>query len=111
MVNPLVAALGPVGGLAACACCLIIAAIWGLFATTIALAVYTSKQLRVFILNKSFLFLNLYRTMEKCHKTGERLINYQWSCRNVDESCSSHWNFMRIWFCRTSAINTLCLIN
>lgn len=45
MVNPLAAALGPVGGLAACACCLIIAAIWGLFATTIALAVYTSKSL------------------------------------------------------------------
>jgi len=44
MVNPLAAALGPVGGLAACACCLLIAAIWGLFATTIALAVYTSKQ-------------------------------------------------------------------
>ena len=44
MVNPLVAALGPVGGLAACACCLIIAAIWGLFATTIALAVYMSKS-------------------------------------------------------------------
>jgi hypothetical protein len=44
MVNPLVAALGPVGGLAACACCLIIIAIWGLFATTIALAVYTSKE-------------------------------------------------------------------
>ena len=43
MVNPLVAALGPVGGLAACACCIIIAAIWGLFATTIALAVYTKK--------------------------------------------------------------------
>lgn len=45
MVNPLAAALGPVGGLAACACCFIIAAIWGLFATTIALAVYTSKNL------------------------------------------------------------------
>ena len=44
MVNPLAAALGPVGGLAACACCLLIAAIWGLFATTIALAVYTSKS-------------------------------------------------------------------
>ena len=45
MVNPLVAALGPIGGLAACACCLILAAIWGLFATTIALAVYTKKWL------------------------------------------------------------------
>jgi hypothetical protein len=45
MVNPLVAALGPIGGLAACACCLILAAIWGLFATTIALAVYTNKWL------------------------------------------------------------------
>jgi hypothetical protein len=45
MVNPLVAALGPVGGLAACACCLLIIAIWGLFATMIALAVYTSKHL------------------------------------------------------------------
>ncbi|CAF1262846.1 unnamed protein product [Adineta steineri] len=43
MANPLVAALGPVGGLAACACCLIIAAIWGLFATMIALAVYTKQ--------------------------------------------------------------------
>ncbi|CAF1267791.1 unnamed protein product [Adineta ricciae] len=43
MVNPIGAALGPVGGLAACACCLIIAAIWGLFATTIALAVYTKQ--------------------------------------------------------------------
>ncbi|CAF1243993.1 unnamed protein product [Adineta steineri] len=43
MANPLVAALGPVGGLAACACCLIIAAIWGLFATMIALAVYTKE--------------------------------------------------------------------
>jgi len=48
MVNPLVAALGPVGGLAACACCLIIAAIWGLFATTIALAVYTRKNISSF---------------------------------------------------------------
>jgi hypothetical protein len=48
MVNPLAATLGPVGGLAACACCLIIAAIWGLFATTIALAVYTSKKKKSF---------------------------------------------------------------
>jgi hypothetical protein len=53
MVNPLVAALGPVGGLAACACCLIIAAIWGLFATTIALAVYTRKTNLFFCSNKS----------------------------------------------------------
>jgi len=45
MVSSLGATLGPVGGLAACACCLIIAAIWGLFATTIALAVYTSKKI------------------------------------------------------------------
>ncbi|CAF4739483.1 unnamed protein product [Rotaria socialis] len=37
------AALGPVGGLAACACCLLLAAIWGLFATTIALAVFTKQ--------------------------------------------------------------------
>ncbi|CAF4558614.1 unnamed protein product [Rotaria sp. Silwood1] len=37
------AALGPIGGLAVCACCLIIIAIWGLFATTIALAVYTRR--------------------------------------------------------------------
>lgn len=44
MANPLAAALGPIGGLAACACCLLIAAIWGLFATTIALAVYTSRR-------------------------------------------------------------------
>ncbi|CAF2719355.1 unnamed protein product [Rotaria sp. Silwood2] len=43
MGAPLAAALGPIGGLAACACCLILAAIWGLFATTIALAVYTKK--------------------------------------------------------------------
>jgi len=43
MVNPLTVALGPIGGLAACACCLIIAAIWGLFATMIALAVYTKR--------------------------------------------------------------------
>jgi len=43
MVNPLVAALGPIGGLAACACCLIIIAIYGLFATMIALAVYTKR--------------------------------------------------------------------
>ncbi|CAF3307543.1 unnamed protein product [Rotaria socialis] len=43
MVNPLAAALGPVGGLAACACCLLLAAIWGLFATTIALAVFTKQ--------------------------------------------------------------------
>ncbi|CAF4291171.1 unnamed protein product, partial [Rotaria magnacalcarata] len=28
MVNPLAAVLGPVGGLAACACCLLLAAIW-----------------------------------------------------------------------------------
>jgi len=48
MVSSLGAALGPVGGLAACACCLIIAAIWGLFATTIALAVYTGKNLVFF---------------------------------------------------------------
>jgi hypothetical protein len=52
MVNPIVAALGPVGGLAACACCIIIAAIWGLFATTIALAVYTSKNIGVFFSRK-----------------------------------------------------------
>jgi len=44
MANSLGAALGPVGGLAACACCLIILAIWGLFATMIALAVYTRKN-------------------------------------------------------------------
>ncbi|CAF1626281.1 unnamed protein product [Rotaria magnacalcarata] len=37
------AVLGPVGGLAACACCLLLAAIWGLFATTIALAVVTKQ--------------------------------------------------------------------
>lgn len=43
MANPLAAALGPIGGLAACACCLIITAIWGIFATMIALAVYLSK--------------------------------------------------------------------
>ncbi|CAF1160401.1 unnamed protein product [Rotaria sp. Silwood1] len=43
MAAPLAAALGPIGGLAACACCLIIIAIWGLFATTIALAVYTRR--------------------------------------------------------------------
>lgn len=44
MANSLGAALGPVGGLAACACCLLLAAIWGLFGTMIALAVYTSKR-------------------------------------------------------------------
>ena len=43
MVNPIAAALGPIGGLAACACCFILAAIWGLFATTIALAVYCQR--------------------------------------------------------------------
>ncbi|CAF1377871.1 unnamed protein product [Rotaria magnacalcarata] len=43
MVNPLAAVLGPVGGLAACACCLLLAAIWGLFATTIALAAITKQ--------------------------------------------------------------------
>ncbi|CAF1593905.1 unnamed protein product [Rotaria magnacalcarata] len=37
------AVLGPVGGLAACACCLLLAAIWGLFATTIALAAITKQ--------------------------------------------------------------------
>jgi hypothetical protein len=51
MGNSLGAALGPVGGLLACACCLIIIAIWGLFATTIALAVYTSKKNFFFFLN------------------------------------------------------------
>ncbi|CAF0917514.1 unnamed protein product [Rotaria sordida] len=35
------AVLGPIGALAACSCCLIVTAIWGLFATMIALAVYT----------------------------------------------------------------------
>jgi len=52
MVNPLAAALGPVGGLAACACCLLIAAIWGLFATTIALAVYTSMNFDICLFQK-----------------------------------------------------------
>lgn len=65
MVNPLAAALGPVGGLAACACCLLIAAIWGLFATTIALAVYTSKSsLSLFL--SSFPQTNL----SSCHSLG-----------------------------------------
>jgi hypothetical protein len=57
MVNPLAATLGPVGGLAACACCLIIAAIWGLFATTIALAVYTSKKIVFFLILYKVLFV------------------------------------------------------
>jgi hypothetical protein len=69
MVNPLAATLGPVGGLAACACCLIISAIWGLFATTIALAVYTSENL--FSLSDHLLttrssFFKLSRKMEGC---------------------------------------------
>jgi hypothetical protein len=57
MVNPLAATLGPVGGLAACACCLIIAAIWGLFATTIALAVYTSNGISLFLILCNVLIL------------------------------------------------------
>ena len=62
MVNPLAAALGPIGGLAACACCFIIAAIWGLFATTIALAVYTSKILIEMCFSKFFhIFLGRWR--------------------------------------------------
>jgi hypothetical protein len=65
MVNPLVAALGPVGGLAACACCLLIIAIWGLFATMIALAVYTSKF--YFLILFEIFYLELCRTMAKCH--------------------------------------------
>jgi len=65
MVNPLVAALGPVGGLAACACCLLIIAIWGLFATMIALAVYTSKF--YFLILFEIFYLGLCRTMAKCH--------------------------------------------
>jgi hypothetical protein len=55
MANSLGAALGPVGGLAACACCLIILAIWGLFATMIALAVYTRKKKFFFKFHLKFL--------------------------------------------------------
>lgn len=71
MVNPIAAALGPVGGLAACACALIVAAIWGLFATTIALAVYTrriplfSSDIRVF---ETF-SLSFRRTIQRCYST------------------------------------------
>ena len=43
MANSLAALLGPIGGLAMCGCCGIITAVWGLFATTIALAVFTKK--------------------------------------------------------------------
>ncbi|CAF1274364.1 unnamed protein product [Rotaria sp. Silwood1] len=43
MTSLLSGLLSPIGGLAICACCLIIIAIWGLFASMIALAIYTRR--------------------------------------------------------------------
>ena len=89
MANPLAAALGPVGALTGCACCLLLAAIWGLFATTIALAVYTSKTLSLSAFRSIALFLSS-RTMERCHSKGERTIKWSWTI--VLQSTLSDWN-------------------
>ena len=45
MANPLVAALGPLGVMACCACIALQIAIWGLFATVIAMAAFTKQWL------------------------------------------------------------------
>lgn len=98
MVNPLAAALGPVGGLAACACCLIIAAIWGLFATTIALAVYTSENRFASLsehLSSTGASLRFSRTMERSDSNVLR--QRQWSGTTLLQSSSPGCHSLPLW--------------